>query len=371
MADRRLEELAPSAPSPTAIGRLSPSLSEALRACALQAAFMRDGEFDVLRRPSTASALGLTCHDLTEAVSSGDFNSLKGTALEDALKQAWDAGIEGHYRELQAAWPLGTVPAPERWPGYGPTRRRLLRALAAQANAQARRTRAPSGRVLVEQLLEPEDIPLHGRADRVEREAGETRIVDLKSGSSRPPELRPVHRRQLLIYCYLWHALHGEWPKEAAIQRLDGSRMTLEVDPAEAKAIAETLLEQREGFNSSVEGPGSVWELGSPSPESCQYCDFKGVCPAFLASTREAWGWYRRHVLGIVSEVARMDSITRLDIAVEAGNLSPDIDRAGVVGVPVDIAPLKGARVAVVDALPTPVPSELRVGWDSHLCTWS
>lgn len=332
---------------------------------------MRDRGFDELRRPSSASALGLTSHDLTEAVSRGDFSSVEPDALFGALERAWDAQIEAHYRELEVAWPLGSVPRPERWPGYGPTRRRLVRRLVTKAQARERRESAPATtRVVVEQLLEPPDIPLYGRADRVEQRDGRTRIIDLKSGWTRAHELRPSHRRQLLIYAYLWHALHGEWPTEGTIQRLDGSRMTLEVDPAEAEALAQELFAQRETFNSAVASEDPIWSLASPSAESCQYCDFKAACPAFFEETTETWGWYRKHAIGPISEVAQVGVAFRLDIDVEAGNLPSGVGVARVLGIPVAVAPSTGARVAIVDALPTPVPGELRVGWDSQIYVW-
>ncbi len=342
-----------------------------MRSCPLQAAFSRDAAFDELRRPSPPSALGLTSHDLTEAIARGDLDSVEPDDLPRALEAAWDVQIEAYYQELQAAWPLGSVPSPQRWAGYGPTRRRLLRRLVAQAQArETREVASATGRVVVEQMLEPPEIPLHGRVDRVEHENGNARIVDLKSGWARPQELRPSHRRQLLLYAYLWHALHGEWPAEAAIQRLDGSRMTIDVEPAEAEALAEELLEQREAFNAALATTGSVWRLASPSAESCQYCDFKTVCPAFFEEATESWGCYRRHLLGRITAVAEAGVATRLDIEVDAGNLPGGTGTARVIGVPGDAAPDLGARVAVVDALPTPVPGELRIAWDSLLYVW-
>jgi hypothetical protein len=217
----------------------------------------------------------------------------------------------------------------------------------------------------------PEDLPMYGRADRVEQHGGEVRIIDLKTGWGRPTELRPSHRRQLLVYAFLWNALHGAWPKEAAIQRLDGSRLTLAIDPEEAKSVADELLAQREKFNSALERVESTWSLASPSAEACQYCDYKVTCPEFFGQVAEAWGWYRRHLLGIVSAVTPIGEVSRLDLDVEAGNVGPDTPTARLIGAPFALVPDVGARVAIVDALPTPTPTEFRVAWDSQICVWS
>jgi hypothetical protein len=370
LVGRELNDLAPSVPEPTPIARVSPSLAESLRVCGLRAAFSLDRSFVRLRRPSPASALGLASHELTEAVSRGRFDAVSDECLEDALEEEWDLRIESHRRDLEQAWSLGAVPSPNRWPGYGPTRRRLLRRLAEQARSRRAGGAFSQPAAAVEEMLEPDGIPLRGQPDRVEASSEGPRLVDLKSGWTVGDELRPAHRRQLLTYSFLWHAVHGEWPASACIQRLDGARIPLEVDPEEAKAVVAELIEMRDQFNASLVSTSSTWQLASPSPDACLHCDFKGVCPAFFEQVGEDWGYYRRHVLGTVSAVQADGERARVDISTEAGNLVTNIAHARVVGLPTAHVPNPGARVSLVDALPTPVSGELRVGWDSAIEAW-
>jgi hypothetical protein len=291
-------------------------------------------------------------------------------SLEAKLEEAWDLRIEAHRQDLEQAWPLGTVPPPDRWPGYGPTRRRLLRRLAEQARSRRAGGPASQATAAVEEMLEPEGIPLRGQPDRVEASREGPRLVDLKSGWSVGDELRPAHRRQLLTYAFLWHAVHGEWPASACIQRLDGARIPLKVEPDEAEAAAAELIEMRDSFNASLASSSSTWQLASPSNDVCLHCDFKGVCPAFFENVREDWGYYRRHVLGTVNAVQGDSERGRIDISAEGGNLGTGVSHARVVGLPAAHVPEPGSRIALIDALPTRVGGELRVGWDSTIEEW-
>src|SRR4051794_15221099 len=120
----------PKAPALEPAERLSHSLAETLASCALQALFQRDPEYREFNRPSPASALGLVSHDLTEELSRGAFDGLDAAAVLPALEAAWNEQVQIHYEGLRRAWPLAPVPPADRWPGYVPMRRRLLRRLA-------------------------------------------------------------------------------------------------------------------------------------------------------------------------------------------------------------------------------------------------
>jgi RecB family exonuclease len=72
--------------------------------------------------------------------------------------------------------------------------------------------------------LQAPGLPLAGRIDRVEFTDRGVQIIDLKTGTDPAGGMRPEHRRQLLLYAYLWAKTRGEWPTKAAIESLGGRR---------------------------------------------------------------------------------------------------------------------------------------------------
>ena len=217
--------------------------------------------------------------------------------------------------------------------------------------------------------LQPEGIPLHGRADRIETHGSEVELVDLKTGWTLPDELKPSHRRQLLAYAYLWHAVHGEWPRTASIQRLDGTRLSFDVDPAEAEAVAAEFVHALESFNVHVSSGGVPISLASPSPTNCMYCAYRPICRAFFNTVTHEWAWYRKSCLGTVTSVVDGRDLTRVDLDVQASNTSSD--EISLINVPSSLVPTVGMLIAVVNAVPTRVESDLRLVWDSVICAWA
>lgn len=360
----------PTEPRLAPLGRLSPSLGEALRACGLRVAFRSDPEYGSLRRPSPASALGLVSHALLEALARGDYDTVMEGELEPTLQAAWNAHVYEMQAEIEKAWPLGSVPPPSRWPGYQLTRVRLLRLLIDQARRRRGGNRAESALVAAEKWLEAPGLPLHGRADRIERSASGVELVDLKSGWTLPAELQPSHRRQLLFYAYLWHAESGEWPARASVQRLDGTRLSFEIDPTEASDLVSDLLRRLEAFNRAAEDGSPPESLAAPAAATCRHCEYRASCRSFFRAVDDGWGWYLKSVVGSVTARFVDGASAVFELDVEASNLPDGVSRVRLLGVPSDLLPEVGQRVAVVDATPTRVPGNLRATWETQLWTW-
>lgn len=314
--------------------------------------------------------MGNVSHEMAEDVAQGMFDEVASESLAEALEEAWNRRLAQQEGELARDHPEGPVPSPARWAGFEQTHVRLLDLLAEEVRTrQQKRSVPPDGMLVVECDLAPEGVPLYGRADRVERNGSEIDIVDLKTGWTLPEELKPAHRRQLLVYAYLWHAVHGEWPRRASIQRLDGRRLTFDVDPREAECVAADLVRDLDAYNLRVEQRVAANELASPSAESCRYCEGRAVCTSFFDAVSPEWGWLRKSILGNVVDVTCARDIARVDVALEAGNVA-DFGTAHVINVPVACAPDTGARVAVIDAIGGRGP-DLRLAWDSVICSWT
>lgn len=354
--------------------RVSPTLGESLRRCFLQVAFASDSRFRFLHRPSIASALGTVAHEVTEAASRGRFAGLCDLEKAETFDSDWQSAISRAQLALSAGWPLAPIPLPSRWRGYELVRTRLRRLVIDQPHHGDLPHSAGAiavGPATVEAWLGEPSGRLYGRADRVETAAdGSIEIVDLKTGWLLADEMKPEHRRQILTYAYLWHAETGTWPARASIERLDGSRLTIQVAPSEAEEVAHSLLAEVDRFNAAVTTMHSAAELARPGPDTCEFCPFRAVCQPFFSAVRNEWGWYRRAALGRVAGVTSVAGSAVVELDVESSSLADDASGARLLGVPESFVPPPGTKIAVVDATPARSQADMRVAWDSQLVEW-
>lgn len=347
---------------------MSPSLGASLLACKLAVALRLDQRFAFLDTPNTASVLGTVAHELAELTARGRFDDASADQLEVELQSAWLDTLTEHEVVFAAAHPLAKVPPAARWPGYEQTRFRTLTFLAAEAQSRHRNSPATTASgPLLEISLEHENSPLHGRADRIERTDAGVELIDLKTGWTLGDDLRPAHRRQLLAYAYLWHATHHEWPAIASIQRLDGTRIRFDVDPAEAEAVAAELVAAMHDFNATIEA-ADIAQLASPGPDVCRHCAYRAVCQPFFDSINPDWDWWRTSCIGTVTSIASTPTAARVGLDVNAGNIG-----AGPINItnfPPDATPPVGAVVAIVDATRRRPTRDLQLTWETSVCRW-
>jgi PD-(D/E)XK nuclease superfamily len=366
--DRRLT---PSEWPPTLrpLDRVSPTVGAQLLECELRVAFRFDERFAAATRTtSTAAALGTISHSLAEAVAAGSFDRVAPGEVGDALEAAWLDRLRAAEAALANAHPSIDLPPPARWPGYESVHTRTIDALRVEVGERRKGPHRATGAVDVELELRPENVPLEGRVDRAEQIGEDVELVDLKTGWSLREELDPKHRRQLLVYAYLWHAKYGVWPRRASVQRLSGARLTFEVDPAEAEAVASELVRARATYNERVEDRVTALQLASPSDTSCQHCDFRSMCPAFFDAINPSWPWHRKSCLGHVVRTTRSRQAVRVDLSVVAGNLGGR--EVALLNVAEEEALSRGDLVSVVDADPTRQAQALRCDGETRLTVW-
>lgn len=350
--------------------RVSPSLGASLQTCELAVAFRLDKRYAFLDTSAPASVLGTVAHELAELTASGRFDSIADDQLEAELDRAWLVTLAPRETDFANEHPFAPVPAPQRWPGYQQTRVRTLTLLAHEI--RQRRASASGSSVSASPLLEiplkPDGIPLHGRADRVERHGNEVDIVDLKTGWTLGDELKPAHRKQLLAYAYLWHATHNEWPTTASIQRLDGTRISFVVDPNEAEAAAAELIAALNVFNQHI-ATEDIQALASPGAAACRHCSYRAVCRPFFNDINPDWDWWKVCCIGTVTSVAKNRAAGRLTVDVLAGNTSESA--VNVINVPAASIPPLGAVISIVDAIRRRPSQDLQLTWETTLCRWA
>lgn len=356
------------------LAALTPTLLDELEQCALRVAYHGDKKFSDLRRPTMFTALGEASHKLAEKVAKGEFDALSPLEAKQTLEAEWNHLIETKRNQLAEAWILAPVPPPERWPGYQRTRVRLLRSLAHEVACRyqqpmmADRRRA---RTETETWLEPPDLPLRGRADRVEICPDGVHLIDLKSSWTYGNELHEAHRQQLLLYAALWQRTTGEWPRLASVQKADGTRLSFGVSPSEAEDVVQKALSALAGYNAAIQRGRSTSELATPSAQACSHCPYRAVCGPFFSALTPEWGWYTRSMLGMATEVEDDEEHPVLVLNVRASNLDvTEGARARLLGFPASSTPARGEQVAIVDAYPTPLPTDLKVGWNTQLVRW-
>jgi len=352
------------------LSRVSPSRGASLQTCELAVAFRLDERYDFLNAPTPASILGTVAHELSELAASGRFDAVANDQLEAELHRAWLAALTPREAEFAAARPFAPVPIPQRWPGYEQTRVRTLALIAKEIRYRRANASGDSagGSPLLEIPLKPDGIPLHGRADRVERHTRQVEIVDLKTGWTLGDELKPSHRDQLLAYAYLWHATHNEWPTTASIQRLDGTRLSFVVDPDEAEAAAAKLIGALNVFNEHI-ATSDIQALASTGAAACRHCSYRAVCRPFFNNIAADWNWWKVCCIGTVTSVAKNRASGRLTLDVLAGNTNAS--SVNVINIPAASMPPLGAIFSIIDAAQRRPSQDLQLTWETTLCRWA
>jgi RecB family exonuclease len=352
-------------PHPTPIAEISPSLANQLMACPLRVAFSRDPERRSWNRPSTYSVLGLAAHAVTEeAFKQKEWLDGDTSSIRSELEKLWERKIARGADSLNKAWAPAIPPPPQEWPGYALTRTRTIRrATKLLAASRPDRTK-PKGGIGIEIELRDEASELFGRADRIERDGGSTRIVDLKTGLHQDVPTED-QRRQLLMYAILVHRSTGEWPNSVAVEDASGIQYIMPLDPADAESALSEVEAAKTSFNKSVE-TGDFISNADPTSDRCRWCAFRVLCHPFWKELASDWG--QRAACGTVEEVGTSDGGAYVAFTVE----SP-VEMAGrvvhVSSLPKSL-PVTATKVAIVDWAGASESGAVRARWSTTIREW-
>jgi RecB family exonuclease len=307
------------APTVQPLESLSPSAFEVMRACRLRSAFGRSGQLGPAR-PTVAQLLGTISHAVLEALATT--RAILGDRWDEELESQWTHATQAAAAEL-AAHDSQTLARPEEWDGYQIKLARLrktarrLHELLAPLGADAE--------LITEQPLANRDGRLQGRPDLIVRAGGALWLVDYKTGaviSRDTREPRESYVRQLRLYAYLAAESLGQWPQRALLVPLQGPVVDVEIDPDACANHADEALEQLAVFNAHA--PDSP--PASPAPETCQWCPYAAVCPAFWSHCDEQWASVILAAAGPARAVLHPSlGGVSLTIDAHAGSLEPRI----------------------------------------------
>jgi RecB family exonuclease len=333
MAAEPVSTLPDLALEPRPLEYVSPSRLGALEACFLQAAFAADAAYQGWTFKGPGAQLGSACHALLERVTRGELARVPSSERRSELERMWSEEV-ARVEEASLSSPLTRHLGPARhWRGYALQRARVIRrAEDILERAGSRRQGASSTHA--ERYYQAYEGRVRGRADLVRSRNGRTEIHDYKTGEiyeeaqhGGAPLLRPLYRRQLLLYAAMHRWETGEWPTTAHVVPLVGESSTIEIEPAEAEQEARRALELLGQFNDWVSQAGSPEMLASPSEHACQLCRFRPFCEPFWAHVSPSWGWAKSVALeGLVMQVhVGQAGGWTAEVKVERGHIEPGV----------------------------------------------
>lgn len=351
-------------PDPKPISGISPSLANQLLACQLRVGFSRDADFKGLRRPSTYSLLGEVAHAVTESAFRWSGPRDSPDLVRAAIEELWDEEVVRASATLSSAWAPASPPPPAEWPGYQLTRARTVRRATRQVSTSGPpKSGTPGGTDVEIELTDPE-TGLFGRADRIERRGGSTRVVDLKTGL-RQAEPTEDQTRQLLLYAVLAHRSTGEWPAELAIEDASGAQSSIVLESDVAESALSEVMAAVGAFNEHIEAKDLV-DRAEPTADRCRWCAFRVACGPYWEALHSDWG--HRSALGgvVASDESAMAGFALLQVE------SP-VDLAGTVLHISALAspPAEGStRMAVTDLAGDPARGDVRARWSTNIRSW-
>ena len=272
---------------------MSPSLSELLRVCPLRALMNRSRELRPFVLGSPKAWLGVAYHEVLEKLWSGERTDLSD---EDWIDFLWRRAVD-RIRGAAKAHPLNRrFGNHENWPGYHLTHA-LAHFRAREALSEHPRLRdgddkpISKGRPAREHMLHGMNGKIKGQPDVV---VG-NEIWDYKSGSvtSQSPDgeevVRQSYARQLRLYGYLVQENTGTCPGRAKLLPMRGSPVEITLTPQECAAEAKEAVNLLDSVNTAIVNGIRADEIGTPSEDSCYWCNHKPHCTAFWNNITENW----------------------------------------------------------------------------------
>jgi len=270
----------------------SPTLAEAMRVCMLRAGLSRVQGIDVYVLGNPKAWLGTAYHRVLERLPELIAAGSGAMALLDVL---WNEEIE-RLAQHASEHPLNRrFGEPPFWRGYHlvlATLRLRVKEMIGSNRGPVRQSTACQQHTLREQDVSAFGGRLKGKPDLARADD----IIDFKTGSiyetddlESPVALKQAYVRQLCIYGYLIHHATGRWAQRGLLYPIAGPPVQVNLEPGACTHEATEAVELLDRYNDAVAGAKDQNELASPSPESCKWCPYKIVCPAFWRTANESW----------------------------------------------------------------------------------
>ncbi len=277
---------------------LSPTSSERLRTCRLQAAFHASDNYP--RRSIPRARLGTAFHAVLQQLTAmletaGDlppravraravdlFRAVVAEQRERALRHARERKLpwpDKFIRDMEVQIALAASAIARQRASVSVPQSDLSVRDALSSHADVADAEGMVGPVIEEDLSSPDGLII-GRPDHVEQGSSGPIIIDYKTGSLSDPERLARYERQCLLYAWLWHECRGVWPVEyRLVHEATGHTYSAPVVPEAAIALAGEVRQL-------------ALEMSAPSPPDeqaafgphCSRCEYRPWCEPF-------WRW--------------------------------------------------------------------------------
>lgn len=280
----RSEERLQLPPIPTT----SPSLAESMRACLLRAGLTKAAGVWAYVLGHPKAWLGTAYHGVLERLP-----ELNSEEAMSRIQELWREEI-GRLEQQASRHALNRRFGPATtWRAYY----LVLETLKLRAANLVPAPRSERENIPVESFREEEFIGFGGKLKGKPDLGRGDEIIDFKTGNiyessedeNSTPAVKQAYIRQLRIYAYLVHQATGRWPRRALLYPIAGPPVEVDVDPAACLREANEAVALLDRYNDEIAKKVPPASLASPSQESCQWCPFKILCPAFWTDAREGW----------------------------------------------------------------------------------
>lgn len=272
---------------------MSPSLTESIRICPLQALLNRTAALRPYTLGNPKAWLGIAYHEVLEKLWSNERPDFDDEQWVDFL---WKRAVD-QISNVAHSHPLNRRFADcETWSGYHLTHA-MIRVRAREALTEQPRSREPStptgtgGGPAREQTLYAMDRKLKGQPDVVvgdeirDYKSGKV-MEELPDGSIRVKE---GYVRQLRLYGHLVRENTGVCPSKGKLLPMQGAQVEINLTPDECEAEAKEAIGLLDSLNLAISNCGAAEQIASASEESCYWCSHKMYCDAFWGNVVEGW----------------------------------------------------------------------------------
>lgn len=275
----------------------SPTLAETMRACLLRAGLSRTSGVSAFVLGNPKAWLGTAYHAVLEKVVRSDF---RHETIDAAVGRLWNEAIAAQQRGAEANPLDRRFGMPTTWPGYFLARASIalhaknlhLKVTSATAGDSAQAVGTGTDSEIREQAFTAFDGKLVGRPDAIRGDE----IVDYKIGAvtefdeiAETDVVKLAYVRQLRIYGYLVKVRLGYWPLRGVLLPLSGVGVEVALDPTDCENEATDAVRLLEEYNRKISAGSTPEQLASPSPQTCQWCPYKTLCPAFWRAATPDW----------------------------------------------------------------------------------
>jgi hypothetical protein len=266
-----------------------------MRACLLRAGLSRaSGSANfVLGNPK--AWLGTAYHEVLEKIVHAD---LRSETLEAVVERLWSQAIAAQQKRADFHVIDRRFGPPTTWPGYHVARASVvIRAGELGGGPESKVVpsvnEVPGAAIAIrEQEFAAFGGSLVGRPDVIRADE----VIDYKSGAilehdaaTQTEVVKTAYVRQLRIYGYLVKEKLGWWPKRGVLLPPGGVGVEVPLDPSACEQEAADAVALLDAYNEKVRSGASPLEFGSPSPQACQWCPYKLICPAFWRAATADW----------------------------------------------------------------------------------